>query len=60
MEVHTMAKMGRPKSDTPKKKTLSLRVNDEEYIKLKEYATTHNMTITQALQKGVELLYKTP
>lgn len=55
-----MAKMGRPKSDTPKKKTLSLRVNDEEYIKLKEYATTHNMTITQALQKGVELLYKTP
>lgn len=55
-----MAKMGRPKSDAPKKKTLSLRVNDEEYIKLKEYATTHNMTITQALQKGVELLYKTP
>lgn len=55
-----MAKMGRPKSDDPKKKTLSLRMNDEEYTKLKMYAATHNMTITQALQKGVALLYKSP
>lgn len=54
-----MAKMGRPKSDAPKQKTLSLRMNDKEYAKLKEYAAIHNMTITQALQKGVELLYQT-
>ncbi len=54
-----MKKMGRPKSDAPKDKSLSLRVTDEEYEKLKEYAVNHEMTITQALQKGVELLYET-
>ena len=54
-----MAKMGRPKSDDPKQKSLSLRMNDKEFEKLKEYATVRNMTITQVLNKALELLYQT-
>ena len=44
-----MAKMGRPKSDAPKLNTLSVRVTDDELKKLREYADSHGMTITQLL-----------
>lgn len=55
-----MAKMGRPKSDAPKLNTLSVRVTDSELQKLREYADSHGMTITQLLHTGVELLLQTP
>ncbi len=55
-----MAKMGRPKSDTPKQHTLSVRVTDSELQRLQEYADSHGMTITQLLHTGVELLLRTP
>lgn len=55
-----MAKMGRPKSDAPKLNTLSVRVTDSELQKLKDYADSHGMTITQLLHTSVELLLKTP
>lgn len=55
-----MARMGRPKSDAPKLNTLSVRVTDEELQELKEYADSHDMTITQLLKTGVELLLVTP
>ncbi len=55
-----MAKMGRPKSDAPKQNTLSLRVTDKELQKLKNYADSHGMTITQLLHTGVNLLLQTP
>ena len=51
-----MPRTGRPKSDSPKQRSLSLRVDDAEYEKLKDYAAKHDMTITQVLQKGC-LLY---
>lgn len=51
-----MAKMGRPKSDAPKLNTLSVRVTDKELQKLKDYADSHGMTITQLLHTGVNLL----
>lgn len=54
-----MAKMGRHKSDAPKLNTLSVRVTDKELQKLKEYADSHGMTITQILHTGVELLLQT-
>lgn len=54
-----MAKMGRPKSDAPKLHTLSLRVTDSELQRLKEYADSHGMTITQLLHTSVELLLRT-
>ena len=55
-----MAKMGRPKSDAPKLNTLSVRVTDKELQKLKNYADSHGMTITQLLYTGVNLLLQTP
>ncbi len=54
-----MAKMGRPRSDDPKQNTLSLKVTDQELRKLKNYADSHGMTITQLLHTGVELLLET-
>ena len=52
-----MPRTGRPKTESPKQRSLSLRVNDAEYEKLKDYAARHNMTITQVLQKGIDLQY---
>lgn len=58
-EVHTVAKMGRPKAESPKKKNVSFRLT-EEYQKLSEYAAKHELTTTQAIQKGIDLLYQMP
>lgn len=54
-----MAKMGRPKAESPKKKNVSFRMTMEEYEKLTKYAEEHNLTITEVLHKGVHLLYRT-
>jgi uncharacterized protein (DUF1778 family) len=51
-----MAKMGRPKIEEVKDKTLTMRVTPAEYKTIKEFAQTHNLTITQVLQRGVKLL----
>ena len=52
-----MARTGRPKSDNPKKNLIGLKLTEEEAAKLREYASKHDMTITQVLQKGVEIQY---
>ena len=52
-----MAKMGRPNVEEVKDKVISMRVTRAEYQILNEYAQTHNLTITQVLQKGVEKLF---
>ena len=57
-EVQTVAKMGRPKAESPKKKNVSFRLTEEEYQKLSEYAAKHELTTTQAIQKGIDLLYQ--
>lgn len=54
-----MAKMGRPKLDEVKDKVITMRVSPDEYKTIKEYAQTHNLTITQVLQKGVKILFHT-
>lgn len=54
-----MAKMGRPKAESPKKMNVSFRMTEDEYKKLAEYAAKHNLTITEVLHKGVQLLYET-
>ena len=56
MEVHRVAKMGRPKSANPKNTLIGLKLT-EEATKLKEYASKHDMTITDVLQKGIDLQY---
>ena len=52
-----MAKIGRPKSDNPKKRLIGMKLTEEEATKLREYASKHDMTITQVLQKGIDLQY---
>lgn len=52
-----MAKTGRPKSGNPKKKLIGLKLTEEEAAKLREYASKHDMTITQVLQTGIDLQY---
>lgn len=53
-----MAKVGRPKIENRRSVNLSWRVTEEEYAKLKLFAAEHHMTISQIIQKGVELLYQ--
>lgn len=51
--------MGRPKSISPKLKSVGIRLTDEDYEKLKKYASTHDLTITEVLLKGMKLLLET-
>ena len=54
-----MAKIGRPKVEIVKDKTITMRVTPAEYEIIKKYAQFHNLTITQVMQKGVEIVLKT-
>lgn len=49
-----MAKMGRPKVDEEKRKSIKLgfRVSSEEYEQIADYAKHHNLTITQVFKAG--------
>lgn len=57
MEVYIVAKMGRPKSENPKNTLMGLKLTEQEAAKLKKYAFKHDMTITQVLQRGIDLQY---
>lgn len=57
MEVYGVAKMGRPKSANPKNTLIGLKLTEEEATKLREYAFKHDMTVTEVLQKGIDLQY---
>lgn len=52
-----MARMGRPKSDNPKQKSIGIRMSDEEREKLLRYASEHDKTITEVVQEAVNRLY---
>ncbi len=52
-----MAKTGRPKSDNPKTKVIGLKLTEDETARLREYASKHDMTITQVLLTGIEMQY---
>ena len=56
MEVYVVARTGRPKSENPKKTLIGLKLTEEEAAKLREYASKHDMTITQVLQRGMKSL----
>ena len=60
MEVYDVAKMGRPKSANPKNTLIGLKLTEEEATKLREYASKHDMTVTEVLQKGIDLQWKIP
>lgn len=50
-------KGGRPISENPKEKLLSVRVTEEEQERLKTYAANNDLTLTQAVRLALELLY---
>ena len=52
-----MAKMGRPKIDKPKQKSIGIRMSEEEREKLLKYASEHDKTITEVVQEAVNKLY---
>ncbi len=49
-----MAKMGRPKSDNPKRNKVIVRFTDAEYQKLMDCAKRDNLTITETVRRGVK------
>ncbi len=53
-----MAKMGRPKADNPREKSLGVRVTSHEYNAIREYSIAHHLTITETVLKGVRALIK--
>lgn len=40
-----------------KKNLVGFKLTDNEIKKLREYASRHNMTVTQVLQKGIDMQY---
>ncbi len=51
-------KVGRPPIENARKRNLSVRVSEQEYIRIKEYASDHNVTISEMFLDGLDLLYK--
>lgn len=48
--------MGRPKSENPKNRILSVRMTKEEYREIHAYSSGHGQTISKTLLDGFELL----
>ena len=53
-----MAVMGRPKSENPKVKNVTIRLTKEKHREVMDFAARHNQTITKTLMDGFELLKK--
>ena len=48
-----MKKMGRPKTNYPKRHTLSFRLDDKDHRAFMDYASKQNLTITQLIIMSV-------
>lgn len=53
-----MAKMGRPKKDKTKNNSIGIRLSNECYDQLMQYASKHELTITQVVQRALEKLFQ--
>lgn len=51
-----MAKMGRPVIGEPRTRAIGLRLKESDYQRLIKYAETHNLTITEAVEKSLRFL----
>jgi predicted DNA-binding protein len=49
-----MAQMGRPPIENPKGHTVSFRMNEEQFARLKEYSSRYDVTLTQVIQDAVD------
>lgn len=53
-----MAKMGRPKTEIHKEKSLTMRMLPEQRERLEFYAKKYGLTKTQVVLKALEKLYE--
>lgn len=53
-----MAKMGRPLSDNPKSVKLTIRIENEIDKKLSDYSKKNNITKTDVIRKGIDMVLK--
>lgn len=53
-----MPRNGRPPSENPRTVRLFARITEEENKFIEQYATSHNLTKTQVIVKGLECLKK--
>ena len=53
-----MARTGRPRSENPKHRIISMRMSDQEYREVREFASEHNLTVSEILLLGFQSLKK--
>ena len=51
-----MARMGRPKLENPRSEGVVIRLTKDEHTDITEYASSHDLTITQTLVQGFRKL----
>ncbi|HFI0406026.1 TPA: hypothetical protein ACGOYB_002153 [Streptococcus suis] len=49
-------KVGRPKEVNPRNRRVTVRMTEEEFAKLEAVSDKKNLTKTEAILKGIELL----
>ena len=50
--------LGRPRKEDPKSKVVTMKMNNQELERLREYAEKHNMNVTEVIKKGLDLVYE--
>lgn len=50
------AKIGRPKSENPKNRRVSIKLTESEFQNLEEVAKQKSMTKTEVVMRGIELV----
>ena len=51
-----MTERGRPKSDNPKSRRITVKVTESEFSRVEEVATKKGLTKSEAMLRGIELL----
>ena len=51
-----MARMGRPKLENPRSECVFIRLTKDDHTDITEYASSHDLTITQTLVQGFRKL----
>ena len=49
-----MTKMGRPKEDNAKRKSITVRLSEKTHAELTRYAAEHKMTKTEVAMRSLE------
>lgn len=51
-----MANVGRPKSENPKNRRITIKVTEAEFKKVERVATKKGLSKSEAILKGIDLL----